>query len=152
TLIVGNFVRADVTYLKQDFSVPQPVIKPGLWPVEQRYDYVVRTRKPTPQEQAALEANPNECPQKQAVLFALPELKADQTDAAAPAPAAAADQPPRATKKTFAVGDRVEAQSRSVDWRPAVVLSVRNGQHLVQYDQGGGEWLSSDRLRMKVWE
>jgi hypothetical protein len=38
------FVRADVTYLKQDFSVPQPVEKPGLGPANQRYDYLVRTR------------------------------------------------------------------------------------------------------------
>ncbi|MCI0455503.1 MAG: HEAT repeat domain-containing protein, partial [Gemmataceae bacterium] len=40
----GNFVRADITYLKQDFSVFQPVEKPGAWPTTQRYDYLVRTR------------------------------------------------------------------------------------------------------------
>jgi hypothetical protein len=41
----GIFVRADVTYLKQDFSVPQPVAHPGPWPTSQRYDYLVRTRR-----------------------------------------------------------------------------------------------------------
>ena len=35
----GNFVRADVTYLRQDFSVYQPVANPGPWPAYQRYDY-----------------------------------------------------------------------------------------------------------------
>ena len=40
----GDFVRADVTYLKQDFSVQLPVANPGQWPAEQRYDFVVRER------------------------------------------------------------------------------------------------------------
>jgi hypothetical protein len=43
----GIFIRADVTYLKQDFSVPQPVENPGEWPTMQRYDYLVRTRSAT---------------------------------------------------------------------------------------------------------
>src|SRR5262249_27227169 len=33
------FVRADVTYLKQDFSVVQPVDSPKSWPTHQRFDY-----------------------------------------------------------------------------------------------------------------
>jgi len=44
----GLFVRADVTTLKQDFAVPQPVDKPGPWPVAQRYDYLVRARAALP--------------------------------------------------------------------------------------------------------
>jgi hypothetical protein len=39
-----GFVRADVTYLKQDFSVQQSVENPGPWPKVQRFDYVVRQR------------------------------------------------------------------------------------------------------------
>src|SRR5262249_49233489 len=50
----GVFVRADITYLKQDFSVMQPVLKPGLWPSNQRYDYLVRSRPATPKEKAEL--------------------------------------------------------------------------------------------------
>jgi hypothetical protein len=39
------FVHADVTYLRQDFSVMQPVENPPAgWPVYQRFDYMVRTR------------------------------------------------------------------------------------------------------------
>jgi hypothetical protein len=39
------FVRADVTYLRQDFSLLQPVDEPPKgWPAVQRYDYVVRVR------------------------------------------------------------------------------------------------------------
>jgi sugar lactone lactonase YvrE len=46
----GVFVRADVTYLQQDFSVPMPVDSPGLWPTAQRYDFMVRLRLATPEE------------------------------------------------------------------------------------------------------
>jgi hypothetical protein len=46
----GAFVRADVTYLRQDFSVMQTVSNPGAWPANQRYDYLVRTRPATAQE------------------------------------------------------------------------------------------------------
>ena len=35
-------VRADITYLKQDFSVVQPVVNHGPWPSKQRFDYVVQ--------------------------------------------------------------------------------------------------------------
>jgi hypothetical protein len=151
-LIVGNFVRADVTYLKQDFSVPQPVVKAGAWPVEQRHDYVVRTRKPTRAEQAAFEANPYEYPQKGAVRFALRELKGETDAAAEEVSPAGAEQPTKAAEKVFSVGDRVEARSRKLDWLPAVVVSVRSSQYQVQYDGRGSAWVGADRLRSKVWE
>src|SRR5205814_1822941 len=53
-------VRADVTYLKQDFSVMQPVTNHGTWPRLQRYDYLVRVRLLTPAERVGdlLEQNP----------------------------------------------------------------------------------------------
>jgi hypothetical protein len=41
------FVRIDVTYLRPDFSVMQPVANPDLWPALQRFDFVVR-RRPVP--------------------------------------------------------------------------------------------------------
>jgi hypothetical protein len=42
------FVRADITYLRQDFSFLQPVARPPRqWPAIQRYDYFVRVRTPT---------------------------------------------------------------------------------------------------------
>jgi hypothetical protein len=37
-------VRADVTYLRQDFSVLQPVANAAPWPEMQRFDFFVRTR------------------------------------------------------------------------------------------------------------
>lgn len=37
-------VRADVTYLRQDFSLVRKVKKSGPWPKNQRFDYVARTR------------------------------------------------------------------------------------------------------------
>jgi hypothetical protein len=68
----GNFVRADVTYLRQDFSIPQPVANNGPWPAYQRYDYVVRTRYATEEESRRLA--PRTYPQREAVRWALREL------------------------------------------------------------------------------
>jgi hypothetical protein len=73
----GIFVRADVTYLKQDFSVFQPVERPGQWPQMQRFDYIVRARRvDTYQELAALQQKkqPKDYPQRDAALFAIREL------------------------------------------------------------------------------
>jgi hypothetical protein len=75
----GTFVRADVTYIRQDFSVPQPVARPGNWPVFQRYDYLVRTRYPTGAELRRPE--PDTYPQREAVRWALRELAANTQDA-----------------------------------------------------------------------
>jgi hypothetical protein len=40
-----TIVRADVTYLRQDFSLMQTVSDPGKWPALQRFDFLVRTRE-----------------------------------------------------------------------------------------------------------
>lgn len=74
------FVRADLTYLRQDFSVTQPVVKPDKWPAEQRYDYLVRTRPLSKTEQEAFEKLekenkvPQNYPQQVSIAFALQEL------------------------------------------------------------------------------
>jgi HEAT repeat protein len=72
----GAFVHADVTYLRQDFSVVQTVPEHGAWPANQRYDYLVRLRRATPQEQKQLgqvrASSPG--PQRESVLYALREL------------------------------------------------------------------------------
>jgi PBS lyase HEAT-like repeat len=73
----GLFIRADMTFLKQDFSVVQPVTNPSKWPGQQRYDYLLRTRKATTKEIQLLKglekdnklADPY--PQRDAVIFAL---------------------------------------------------------------------------------
>jgi sugar lactone lactonase YvrE len=71
----GVFVRADITYLKQDFSVPLTVKNPGLWPEVQRFDFLVRERPAKPFEiLAARKPAPTTTPHQQAVLFALREL------------------------------------------------------------------------------
>jgi hypothetical protein len=41
----GELIAASTTYLKQDFSVMQPVEKPGQWPKMQRYDYFVSVKR-----------------------------------------------------------------------------------------------------------
>ncbi|HLW64698.1 MAG TPA: hypothetical protein VKS79_05210, partial [Gemmataceae bacterium] len=72
----GLFARADVTYLRQDFSVLQSVSNTG----EQRFDYMLRTRVATAEE--ILDAQKYQpqggksfsYPQREAVLYALRHL------------------------------------------------------------------------------
>jgi hypothetical protein len=72
----GVFVRADITYLKQDFSVPLVVKDAGHWPSRQRFDFLVRERPATRSERTAAApadaGKPTEY--QQAVLYALREL------------------------------------------------------------------------------
>jgi hypothetical protein len=70
----GTFARADITYLRQDFSVPQPVEGHGAWPASQRYDYLVRVRPADADDLLALARRPDTYPQREAVLFALGRL------------------------------------------------------------------------------
>lgn len=76
----GDFVRADITYLRQNFSLIERVAKPDKWPEWQRFDYLVRRRELTGDELAAhkkkLQCKPAVpfYPQREAVLFALREL------------------------------------------------------------------------------
>jgi hypothetical protein len=48
-----TLVRVDVTYLRQDFSVLEPVADANPWPEMQRFDFLVRTRTLTDDEAAA---------------------------------------------------------------------------------------------------
>ena len=43
-------VRLEVTYLRQDFSLLQPVADANAWPEMQRFDSLVRTRTLSEQE------------------------------------------------------------------------------------------------------
>jgi hypothetical protein len=77
----GDFVRADVTYLKQDFSLMQAGIDTKNWPLIQRFDYLIRMRELTPEEVSRMAAGkdgkaqaPTIYPQRDAVLWALREL------------------------------------------------------------------------------
>ena len=69
-------VRADITYLKQDFSVVQPVVNHGPWPSKQRFDYVVqqtpmkRSKVNRTKKQIAKSKNLN----REAIVFALQKL------------------------------------------------------------------------------
>jgi hypothetical protein len=73
-------VRADITYLRQDFSVVQPVLRSGTWPSQQRYDYLVRLRALLKRELTQLKSKRLESqsketsPQKRAILYALKGL------------------------------------------------------------------------------
>jgi hypothetical protein len=76
----GVFIRASVTFLRQDFSVVQPVEQPGKWATHQRYDYLVQTRPLTPAEVKLVRKMqkkgdfPTTFEQREAVLFALRAL------------------------------------------------------------------------------
>jgi outer membrane biosynthesis protein TonB len=77
----GILIRADVTYLRQDFSLIHLVPEPDKWPRRQRFDYLVRIRELTADEVSRLTAtkdrdaeDPATYPQRRAVLWALCEL------------------------------------------------------------------------------
>jgi phage FluMu protein Com len=79
----GLFVRADVTYLRQDFSVPLPVENAGKWPAIQRFDFLLRERPATSAE-AEVSSSESNAEYHQALLFALRELTgADAGESAA---------------------------------------------------------------------
>src|SRR5262249_12372105 len=59
----SHFVRADITFLRQDFSVNLPDEKAGLWPRQQRYDFVARLRTLSPDEVPARTESPGDYPQ-----------------------------------------------------------------------------------------
>jgi hypothetical protein len=79
----GLIVRADISFIKQDFSMMHRVAKPDKWPEVQRFDYFVRTRPLTAAEIKEQEAsparsgksNPDLYPQVEAVVWALTKLK-----------------------------------------------------------------------------
>jgi hypothetical protein len=67
----GDFVRADITYLHQDFSVVLPEKDLAKWPAEQRFDFVTR-KQPVPDEEVTKAGKtPDIYPQREAVLYAL---------------------------------------------------------------------------------
>jgi hypothetical protein len=80
----GAFVRADITFLRQDFSTTQRVIDAQPWPEQQRFDYVVRTRQATFDEMSRLEKETANAsyPQRDAALRALRQLSGNDTAAA----------------------------------------------------------------------
>jgi hypothetical protein len=67
----GDTVRADITYLRQDFS--NVLLDKGVapWPTRQRYDFVTRLRVVPPDVAAERSASPSNYPQRDAVLYAL---------------------------------------------------------------------------------
>jgi hypothetical protein len=80
----GDFVRADTTFVRQDFSVFQAVEEAAPWPARQRYDFLVRRHEATAAEIArSRRASPAGYPQRTAVLYALHELTGKDYSAAA---------------------------------------------------------------------
>ena len=69
-------VRADITYLEQDFSVVLPIKDPGPWPGEQRIDFVVQNKKLTPIQasNAVLKISQSPNRNRNAVVYALRKL------------------------------------------------------------------------------
>jgi hypothetical protein len=72
----GTYVRAEVTYLRQDFSVAQPVESSAPWPSYQRYDYLISELPATTRarERAREPGTRTTYGQRESVLFALREL------------------------------------------------------------------------------
>jgi capsular polysaccharide biosynthesis protein len=79
-------VRLDVTYLRQDFSMLQPVADANPWPEMQRFDFLVRSRELTDEEaqvyrEKLAKSEPAEfSPYQSAALAALRELTGRDTE------------------------------------------------------------------------
>jgi hypothetical protein len=71
-----NVVRADVTYLRQDFSVMLQVPYSHPWPAEQRYDFFVRVRPFNDKEAQDFKSRtqPSQTAHKTTILLALKAL------------------------------------------------------------------------------
>jgi hypothetical protein len=69
-------VRADIVYLRQDFSALHGVAEPNKWPEVQRFDYLVRTRELKAEESCDVSpaARKKTYPQREAVRYALSKL------------------------------------------------------------------------------
>jgi hypothetical protein len=74
------FVRTDVTYLRQDFSMMMKVHDAKPWPEMQRFDFSVNTRTVTPEEAAmrTKELAHEPSPYHEAARYALRELTGRQ--------------------------------------------------------------------------
>jgi hypothetical protein len=77
----GQVVRADVVYLRQDFSAMHPIADAKPWPESQRFDYLVRKRELTAKEVAILpDPETTASPQREAARLVLAELKKRQAN------------------------------------------------------------------------
>ncbi len=65
-----RFVHASSTFLRQDFSLVQPVPDRGLWPEMQRFDYMISVKTVLKTDRPLR----TESPYRAAILFALREL------------------------------------------------------------------------------
>jgi hypothetical protein len=75
------FVRTDMTYLRQDFSLMMRVENPGAWPEQQRFDFLVRTRVLSEEETEACAkaiAKQGTPPSHLAAQYALRQLTGQQ--------------------------------------------------------------------------
>ena len=82
-VVKETFIRADITYLKQDYSVILGINATGVLKGQQRYDLLVRERLATPADLAAALVRKNAGPtgQQKAVAFALRELTGQEPGA-----------------------------------------------------------------------
>jgi sugar lactone lactonase YvrE len=131
----GTFVRADVTYLQQDFSVPLTVKSPGQWPGAQRFDFLVRERPARLGEGTHKAGEPRPASEyKRAVFFALRELTGHD-----PGPTV------EDWKRLFLGRDKVrarhtglkEARGVAADGRGTVYLSDNGAGLLLRAEAGG---------------
>jgi hypothetical protein len=115
-------VRVDVTYLRQDFSLYQPVADAHPWPEMQRFDFLVRTRELTDEEADAYretfarKERGRLSPYHRAALTALRELTGLDTEPTPEAWRRLLKLPAPKEKG----GQRAENQGRTsdLDWQP----------------------------------
>lgn len=117
-----HFVRADVTFVRQDFSVMQTVANPGQWPIHQRFDYLVRLRRATESEMRLAEKLTNQMegsPQRDMLRRAVREVTGKD-------PGATPDewQHLLAAVQPAAGIDKEMSQSDAGDWKQFLPVSL----------------------------
>jgi len=132
-------IRADITYLRQDFSVRLPVLEPGaLQLVPLRFDYLVRTRLLTARQARELHKQTDDLatyPQREAVLSALRELTgrdAGPTTAAWEGLYPAAEQEARGGRLTLAL------LAAAADRNDALIARYRDAKGVIYTDALAG--------------
>lgn len=139
----GILVRADITYLRQDFSTMLPVGKPGQKPTDERFDFLVRERFATDRDllDSLARAKAGVSPHHTAVLFALRGLTG-------------ADAPPSlAAWKKAVFGRPLDLRLRQRGFRAASLLAVDDQERALvldgnrilvqQGEDNSAEWISA---------
>jgi gluconolactonase len=141
---VHQWARADITYLKQDYSVALPVKYTGAGGPERRFDFLVRQRPATKAELSAAAKVDRDKPtaHQEALLFAIRELTGE--DAATALAARPAQGPPKLEVATWLSGVKA-GRALAVDGNGRAHLAAGKQLLVKEGDERPTPWLDDAR-------